>query len=195
MLDVDGVLVTGRPSDGLPWYRQLQDDLGIDPAWLQDTFFGKEWEDIVLGHADLLPRLQACLDTLDREFHAKALIDYWFEMDSRIDQSVLEDCGQLRAQGITIYLATNQEHQRAHFLMNTMGLAAHVDGIIYSAQVGFCKPDLSFYQAAAQIAGQPPAHITLIDDTLPNIIGAQQAGWHAVHWTGTTSLSCAFGGQ
>lgn len=39
MLDVDGVLVTGRPSDGRSWYAELQNDLGIDIEWLRSAFF------------------------------------------------------------------------------------------------------------------------------------------------------------
>jgi putative hydrolase of the HAD superfamily len=188
MLDVDGVLVTGRPRDGSLWYSGLQTDLDIDPNWLRSEFFAKDWSDIVVGRADLLPRLQACLNQLDRKFPAQDLIDYWFKMDSRIDMAILADCKQLRAQGVNIYLATNQEHCRAHFLMNNMGLAAYVDGIIYSAQVGFSKPTTQFYKAAEETSGQLPSNIMLVDDALPNIIAAQQAGWKATHWTGAISL-------
>ena len=34
VLDVDGVVIRGRPDDGTPWYRTLEEDLGIDRAAL-----------------------------------------------------------------------------------------------------------------------------------------------------------------
>jgi putative hydrolase of the HAD superfamily len=195
MLDVDGVLITGRPSDGRPWYSELEADLGIDPSWLRSAFFAKDWSDIVRGRAELLPRLQDCLAQLDRVCSAEELVSYWFNMDSRINLAVLADCANLRDQGVRVYLATNQEHCRAHFLMNDMGLAAYVDGIIYSAQLGSCKPDPEFYELATEIAKHSISNILLVDDTLSNIIGAQNAGWKAVHWTNTSTLSEVFAGN
>lgn len=194
MLDVDGVLVTGRPSDGQHWYAELETDLGIDPLWLKTAFFSVDWVDIVEGRANLLSCLQVRLDQLEAKFCAKKVVSYWFNMDSRIDYAVLANCAILRSQGVAIYLATNQEHCRARFLMNEMGLAAHVDGIVYSAQLGFSKPDASFYDAAAQIVGHEPSDIMLIDDTLKNVAGAQDAGWSASHWTGAATLSQIFSG-
>ncbi len=38
MLDVDGVLVDGRPSDGRHWAASLEADLGLSFAVLQDAF-------------------------------------------------------------------------------------------------------------------------------------------------------------
>ncbi len=82
MLDVDGVLVTGRPSDGLAWNTDLQDDMGIDPVWLGQTFFARYWTDIVEGRLDLEPTLEICLKQDNINANVKDLIDYWFAMDS-----------------------------------------------------------------------------------------------------------------
>jgi putative hydrolase of the HAD superfamily len=49
MLDVDGVLVTGRPSDGRHWVTSLEADLGLSFTVLQDAFFEHYWEEIVTG--------------------------------------------------------------------------------------------------------------------------------------------------
>jgi len=40
---------------------------------------------------------------------------------------------RLRLSGMRVFLATNQEHRRARHLMETMGLKAYVDGMLYSA--------------------------------------------------------------
>ena len=67
--------------------------------------------------------------------------------------------------------------------METMGLAEHVDGIFYSAQLGAKKPDIEFFakvQAAVGLAGD---EMLLIDDSRQNVEAALAAGWQALHWT------------
>jgi putative hydrolase of the HAD superfamily len=61
MIDVDGVLVTGRPSDGLHWATSLEADLGLSFDILQEAFFKEYWEDVVSGRADLRGRLTTIL--------------------------------------------------------------------------------------------------------------------------------------
>jgi putative hydrolase of the HAD superfamily len=69
-----------------------------------------------------------------------------------------------------------------------MGLGAHVDGIVYSAEIGHRKPSPDFYRIAADRADAVASQIVLIDDTLPNVEAARQCGWRAVHWTGENGL-------
>ena len=182
MLDVDGVLVSGRPQDGHMWTHTLFDDLGIKPDLLVQEFFEREWQDVVTGKQELHPTLALSLKRLGTSVTVEELTSYWFEMDSRIKQSVLTDCRKARECEHQVYLATNQEHLRARYLMETMGLQNEVDGIVYSAQAGFQKPQSGFFSYAVDVAGRPPNEMLLVDDTLANIDGARQAGWQAVHW-------------
>ncbi|MEP5762667.1 MAG: HAD-IA family hydrolase [Litoreibacter sp.] len=188
MLDVDGVLVTGRPADGHIWTHKLYDDLGLDPDLLVQEFFEREWLQVVTGKRDLYPTLALCLKNIGTNLTAKELISYWFEMDSRLNKSVLADCRAMRNKGHQIYLTTNQEHLRAQYLMDALGLGAEVDGIIYSAQAGFQKPSPEFYHYAADIVAWEPKDMLLVDDTQANIDGAINAGWCAVHWKGEERL-------
>lgn len=61
MIDVDGVLVSGRPSDGRHWATSLETDLGLRFEILQDAFFKRYWDEIVTGRADLRKRLAEVL--------------------------------------------------------------------------------------------------------------------------------------
>jgi putative hydrolase of the HAD superfamily len=56
MVDVDGVLVDGRPEDGLHWQTSMEEDFGFTPDKLHRAFFAPHWEDIVLGRAALMER-------------------------------------------------------------------------------------------------------------------------------------------
>ena len=169
MVDVDGVLVDGRPEDGRHWHTSLEEDLGITRDALQERFFAPHWEDIVVGRAGLMERLTTALPTLSSRVGPTEFIAYWFEKDSRVVQALLEQLAGIRAGGIGVYLATNQEHLRAAYLMENMRLAEHVDGIFYSARLGTKKPDLAFFttvQAALALQGD---EILLIDDSDGNI--------------------------
>src|SRR5688572_26843640 len=141
MLDVDGVLVDGRPEDGRHWQASLEEDLGFTADALQKQFFVPYWDDIVLGRAELMDHLTTALHQIAPHVSPVAFVSYWFERDSRLDASFFPEFSWLRSSGIRVYLATNQEHLRAGYLMKTMGLADHVDGIFYSARLGAQKPD------------------------------------------------------
>lgn len=182
MLDVDGVLVCGRPQDGAHLFTDLERDLGIPLELLQREFFASRWSAIVTGQKPLMPELTEVLAKIAPSVPSQALVDYWFLNDSRIEQAVLAEVSELRSTGDCVYLATNQEHMRADYLMKVMGLGNHVDGIFYSAAVGHRKPLGEFFAHVTEAIGCARSNITLIDDTEENILAARVFGWNAVHW-------------
>ena len=187
MIDVDGVLVTRRPADGLHWATSLEADLGLSLEILLD--FKRHWEDIVTGRADLRERLASTLAHVAPQLSAEQVLAYWFSQDSRLNHELLDDLATLRGGGLRVYLATNQEHERARYLMDTLGLAAHVDGCHYSAAIGHCKPKPEFFDAVARKVLLPAGELLLIDDSEENVRAAIAAGWQAAHWTGRQRLS------
>ena len=188
MLDVDGVLIRGRPEDGQPWSTTLATDLGIDAARLQTAFFRPHWAQIVTGKQGLAETLADCLPRIGAKVTAADFIAYWFARDARLDAGVLEDIATFRALGLRVILCTNQDHLRAAYLMQDLGLAAHIDGMIYSAALGARKPDPAFFNAARAQTGLPPDALLLVDDTRANITAARKAGWRACLWQGKKRL-------
>ncbi|MGV1759058.1 HAD-IA family hydrolase [Rhizobium sp. A22-96] len=188
MVDVDGVLVHGRPSDGLPLFTYLERDLGLRLDILREAFFKTCWRDIVTGREALEPKLTEVLGTIAPHLSARTLIDYWFENDSRLDQTLLDELAALKANGTRMFLATNQEHLRAAYLMDQLGLSARFDGIFYSAALGHQKPAAEFFQLATERVGVAANEIGFIDDVVANIEAAQQFGWKAMQWTSGTKL-------
>ena len=187
MLDVDGVVVTGRPEDGRSWATDIERDLGIAPDALHAHFFAPHWGDVVIGRKPLLDALAESLPALSPSLAAQDFIDYWFSKDARIDEAVLAACDTLRGRGVQVFLATNQEHLRAAYLMDRLALRNHVDGIVYSAEIAARKPDRAFFAAAEKRSGAAPRDILLVDDTKANIDAARDAGWQAMHWTAGSS--------
>ena len=100
----------------------------------------------------------------------------------------MAECDELRRRGMRIFLATNQEHMRAQYLMDRLGLRKHVDGMVYSAEIAARKPQRSFFEAALKRSGFAPDDTILVDDTKANVDAALDAGWQAVHWSEGSSL-------
>ncbi len=183
MVDVDGVLVDGRPEDGRHWLTSVEEDLGFTSDTLQEQFFAPYWENIVLGRAGLMEHLVTALQKIAPHVSPARFVSYWFEKDSRLDAPFLAELSLVRSAGIRVYLATNQEHLRAAYLMEKLGLAGYVDGIFYSARLGAKKPDMEFFARVQAGVGLRGEEMLLIDDSRPNIEAALKAGWQAFHWT------------
>lgn len=184
MVDVDGVLVSGAPRDAAHWSTRLEADLGVSMETLQAELFTPHWEAIVTGRDGLMERLTPVLARHAPSLTAQRFVDYWFAQDARIDPQVLEVVRHHRRSGVRVFLATNQEHLRAKYLMETLGFATEVDGILYSAALGDRKPGAAFFRLAAEAAKAKAADIAFVDDAAPNVEAARKAGWSAVQWTG-----------
>lgn len=186
MLDIDGVLIDGRPEDGKPWQTGLETDLGIAPDDLQRAFFDPFWSDIETGKADLMTRLEAALAMIGAPVSARAVRDYWYRADSRIVPEVADWLRSVRAAGTEVFLCTNQEAGRAHHVLGALGLGSQVTGIVYSAALGAAKPDPAFFDRAraACLSGTP----LLIDDGPENVQAARAAGWQAIHYRQPSDL-------
>lgn len=189
MLDVNGVLVEGRPQDGQPWHCDLEADLGISVQELTNAFFVTHWESIVLGAQDLLPVLSEILPSVAPNVSSMKLVDYWFAMDSRINEHVLADVRSARSSGVPVYLATNQDHMRAEYLMTQLNLGSKVDGMVYSAKTRYKKPQREFFRHAQICFGYKRKPLRLIDETLSNLAAVRGEGWGAFHWDGSANLA------
>lgn len=197
MLDVDGVIVQGRARDGRPWTTDLARDLGIDPARLQAEAFNPYWRQILTGSAVFSEVLARVLPRISAGVGPQALIDYRFAQGAKLNSALIGALAGLRGQGLKgqglqIWLATNQDPLRADWLMQDLGLAHCVDGMIHSAELGAAKPDAAFFDRAAGVmaerTGLGHRALLLIDDQKANVASARANGWNAVHWAGAEEI-------
>jgi putative hydrolase of the HAD superfamily len=56
--------------------------------------------------------------------------------------------------------------------------------VVNSARVGVAKPDKRIFHVAAERMGVEPAACLHIDDLWPNVQGAREAGFQAIHYDG-----------
>jgi putative hydrolase of the HAD superfamily len=60
--------------------------------------------------------------------------------DSNLNHDLLRQLGGARHRGLKLHLATVQEHERADFLWQKLGLSEQFDAIHYAADLGWAKP-------------------------------------------------------
>ena len=187
MVDVDGVVI--RRPDGRRWDHSIELDLGIAPAALQQHFFAPYWKDILVGRAPITERLADALPRFAPHVTPEQLMEYWFARDTGFDQTLLDDLAMLRAGGIGVHLATDQEHRRAAYLWATLGLQDRFDTMHYAADLGARKIEPAFCAEVTRRTGFAPHEIGFIDDSAGNITAAQAAGWRGYVWTPESRLA------
>lgn len=187
IFDVDGVLLHGyhaNPALVRAWDATLLADTGIDPERFRTEFvFDIFFKKIVIGQMSLVDALERRLPSLGYRGSPMTFIKYWLERDSVVNTELLDAIRQLKANAdIRLYIATNQEHLRASWLFNHLGLSDLFEDIFYSARIGARKPDAAFFKFVDAKLGpqaQPPL---FFDDTPANITAAQSAGWEAAQF-------------
>lgn len=187
MVDVDGVVVTHPHPRG--WSATLEADLGLSPDRLHESFFVPHWNDIVLGRASLQERLGPVLAAIAPHLDPRALADYWFHQDAHLDRQLLDELAALRNRGMALHLATVQDHERAAYLWNVLGLRDRFDAIHYSAALGCAKPSPAFFALVEARSGFSGHELFFIDDKAANVKAARTHGWKAAIWNGRERLA------
>lgn len=192
IFDVDGVLVHGyhaRP-DGQSWEEELLLGLGIDPAKFRDEFiydiFSKK---VLIGQTALIDALDRRLPSFGYKGSAMAFANQWVTRNARVNEDLLAEIRRLKASGeVRLYLATNQDHMRAQWLWQTIGLSEIFDDMFYSARARAMKPRDAFFEFAAARIG-PQRQVPLFFDDTPKIVQAARAfGWESVLFADNTDV-------
>jgi putative hydrolase of the HAD superfamily len=197
--DVDGVLLHpgnahGRSSQ--PWHATLERDLGVEPRRLSEAFFAPVgpgaislMEACSTGMAVIEEALPPVLAKLGYRGDIETFLRYWFEHDAHVDHALIEEVAALRDRhGCRCYLATSQEHRRAAFIWNELGMRDHFSGMYYTARLGRSKKTADFYRAIAvdfDFASGVPIYF---DDREEMVRTAASADWDACLYESIDSL-------
>lgn len=171
LLDVDGVLVTPP----VPFGAQFINTHGE----LVQEFFSTVFVDATIGKADLKEILPYFLTKLGRQQTPEEFMAEWFKAEHCPNEELLAEVQQLKAQGWSIYLATNQEKYRTRYLLEEMQLNQLVDGEFASCSVGHRKPNAEYFAEVTRRLAVNPAQIHFWDDQMGNVEAAKDVGWQA----------------
>jgi putative hydrolase of the HAD superfamily len=85
----------------------------------------------------------------------------------------------LRSQGVRLAILTNFELPSIHLTLQSAGLdPSWFSVLLSSATIGYPKPDVRAYLAAAAALGLPPSACAFVDDLIGNVEAAQALGMH-----------------
>ncbi len=93
---------------------------------------------------------------------------------------VPETLAELRALGFRMAVVSNWQCGLAHYC-EELGLRGYLDHVLASAEVGHEKPDRPMFLEALKLLGVAPDRVLHVGDSrVDDLVGARQAGMHAV---------------
>ena len=194
LFDVDGVLVHGyhaKPELQKCWDENMEQDLGICRAAFKTEFIaGVFVDEVLVGKRDLKDALAEVLPRIGYQGDVQRVIDYWLQHDSNVNHELFPYIKTLKSSGnAALYIATNQEKNRAQYLMNDLSFGQYFSDIYYSGRVGYLKPDPAYYAFIENDLGLASQdRIIFFDDTQAVVDGALEAGWEAHQFDGVDDL-------
>ncbi len=187
LFDVDGVLVHGyhaNPKYRICWDKDLKEDLGICPERFTKEFIFDTFRNVINGERDLKEALAEDLPKLGFHGDPQEVIDYWLKKDSNINTDLLQHIKALKETGkVRLFITTNQEHNRAEYLMKNMGFENYFEDIFHSARIGATKPSEHYYNKVTELLDLSSNEKPILFDDTPNVVeGAIKHGWEAVQF-------------
>ena len=159
-------------------------DAATTRHWVQQVFqaYGGDWGDFdrgVVEPAELVRRI-AARTGLDESEVAAIVEASPGELEPLPD--TVDWLRRLHAQGRPLHFLSNMPEPFAAHFERTHDVMALFESGVFSARVQLLKPEPEIYEHAAKVFGRAPADLLFLDDHLPNIVAAREAGWTAVHF-------------
>jgi len=183
LFDVDGVLVI-PPKLFSDVYC---DRYGVDLEKLLPFYSSKEFENSSIGKLDLKEAIRIHNDKWQWDGDPDDLISEWFQAENYPNDELIKKVRELRAKGIKVYVATQQEKYRATFLRDTV-FKNVFDGFFASCDLGLHKDTGEFWnkvvtQLQKDILGLNPREIIYFDDKQKLVDVASTTGINAHLYT------------
>lgn len=172
LLDADGVAIVPREKYFSDRYSE---EFGV-PKDLIMPFFKNEFNDCLVGKRELREvfKEQNLLEKWGWKGSLDELLKYWWAGENTRFEEVLTFVQGLRSQGVKCYLTTDQEKNRAEYILEGMGLVKDLDGAFFSYQLGARKTDTLYWQKLLQELDNPnPADVEFWDDDEENVAAAK----------------------
>jgi HAD superfamily hydrolase (TIGR01509 family) len=173
ILDVDGVLIHGKTFS-----ERLARDYDVDHD-KERQFFTTTFQKCLVGEADLKESIAPYLASFGWAGTVDELLDYWFAEEYILNKELVAYVERLRASGIRVVLATNQEKYRTQYMLEHMGFDGMFDMVYSSAHLGLKKPAAAFFAHLVEDMNVDKDEVLFWDDDQRNIDGALEYGIHA----------------
>ncbi len=178
LLDADGVVQRSVTLGGE--IDALTAHLGEGTTdWLLRTFPADG--PVLRGRADVVPLLaEALLANGSQADPQRVYDDLWLAIE--VSPESLAVARTLRASGVGVHLATNQDRGRAAYMKAELGYDDVFDSSFYSSDIGWAKPSAELFTHVVDALRARPDEVLFVDDSQTNVDGASSAGLHAERW-------------
>ncbi|HLD03624.1 MAG TPA: HAD family hydrolase [Candidatus Dojkabacteria bacterium] len=189
VLDQDGVVI----KKATRFSARLAEEYQVPPEKINE-FFKNEFKDCLIDKKDLKESIKKYLPGWGWQGSVEELLEFWFHGESEINKDVLQLIRLLRAKGVAVYVATNNEKYRTTYVKKELGLGKEFDGFYSSADLYCLKPERVFYKKVTDLIIVNITHnkrkiknvtkfaasdIIYWDDDEENVLGAEKFGWKA----------------
>jgi putative hydrolase of the HAD superfamily len=168
LLDALGTLVELEP----PWTK-----FGDQASWRKEMAYYRDHSHEASDPQSLADLRRRCAELLGRELGRE--IDVPTLMGAvrfHAYPDAVPALAALRARGLALVCVSNWDISLREVLSDT-GLAAHLDGVVSSAETGASKPDPAIFRAALELARCEPGEALHVGDTeAEDVAGAAAAG-------------------
>ena len=118
---------------------------------------------------------------------ALSAVRIWSEPNGFVNTFALETLARM-CSGVKLVLATNAT-SRLEADLNALGIRDLFFSIANSSELGFAKPEHSFYRATLELAESQAEHVLYIDDTLENIRAASEIEIRSHHYSSVDAMA------
>ncbi|MEO5897142.1 MAG: HAD-IA family hydrolase [Vicinamibacterales bacterium] len=174
LLDADGVVQLPAPA----WRASLEalcGDPGRTDEFLADVFAAEK--PCLISGAGFDAALAGVLAKWRSRVRVQEALRIWTQIEP--DADILALVSTLRASGVAVALATNQQAYRANYMTNALGYARHFDYLLNSCELGHAKPSVGYFSSALAKIKIDPAATLFIDDHQANVAAARNSGLRA----------------
>lgn len=184
LIDLDGVIITPRHKY---FSDRLSEEYNIPIKDIME-FFKNEYGQAARGQVSIREVLPKYLELWGWKSGIDAFLKYWFEGEKDLNEELISQIQRYREQGIKVYIVSDNEQERAEYIMRELNLNSVVDGAFYSYQIGAKKSESEFFESVITRLGVSKEEIIYIDDDPKNIEIARLMGINSEVFTRVKDL-------
>lgn len=162
-----------------PWWagEQFIPNIKIRKEVITNIFMSYEWLMLDIGlisEKEGLERMLSRLDTQEKNDAALLCFHNWHLVCMKPFEEIVHLIYQLKKAGKNIFMLSNASMRLPHTYQKAIPSWELFDGFLFSAEIGYIKPQKEIYQEAFQRFSISPEESFFIDDLINNIEGAKR---------------------
>lgn len=171
LVDLDGVVI----KRDLYFSERLCQDYNLTSDVVL-PFFKTEFRQAVTGMLDIKTVLPEYFAKWGWKGSVEDFLTYWFESEQTVDPAVIELVRSCRHNQVYTCLASDNEINRARYVMQLPQIKDEFDKGFFSCDIGHTKIEPDYFKAVVRELRLDPSDIYYLDDEPKNVAVAAQVG-------------------